>query len=299
MVAPDIQVSVAYASFGVFGAAGLLYLIGCINEWYKSTMRADEQLVRYSKKLLAANFFTVFFLIISNVALILEQGFFPREQGVYIWWPRSIAYALAFYTLTKVVSMVLMVRKHEGKAASKAAFLFIVCAMVLGGFTASDDYHWIYFGLSFIPLIFLYTIWIFRSRRSDKDGVYTTIMLSVSLLLIGYAVTWGLSPAGSGSAPSGDSVISMNTSFWIYFALDVAFYVVLPIFCLVEYIPFKFARAKVPSAHVPAAKYHVMPQQDGEYLHSTKIVHQHHHHHPHHAHYKGVFKHTAYMGYHH
>lgn len=301
MVTPDIQASVAYASFAVFGAAGLLYLIGCINEWYKSTARAEEMLIRYSKKILCANFFTVFFLIVSNVALILEQGFFQREAGVYIWWPRSIAYALAFSTLSYTISQVLMVRKRESEVASKAAFLFIVCAMVLGSFTASDDFHWIYFGLSFVPLIFLLSVWFFRSRRDDRDGVYTIIAVSTVMLLAGYAITWGLSPAGSGSAPSGDSVITMNTAFWIYFALDVAFYVVLPIFCLVNYIPYIHAVQKVRSAVVPSKlnKYHSLPQQSEGYGYSgskTTIV-QHRHSHPHHSHYHGVLKHTAWMGY--
>lgn len=289
-----IHPSVAYASFAVFGAAGVLYLFACINEWYKSTYRAEEKLVRYSKKLMSANFFISLFIIIANVALILEQGFYERESNVFIWWPRSIAYALSFSTLTYVISQVLMVRKREGEAASKAAFLFIVCSMVLGSFTASDDFHWIYFGLSFVPLLFLYSILVFRSRRSDRDSVYTTIMVSMSLLLIGYAITWGLSPDGSGSAPFGDSVISYGNAFWIYFALDIAFYVVLPFFCLIEYIPYSYARSKLHSAHTHAPEMHYAPK-DPNYLAvsstSTTTVHQHHHS------YSGVHKHQHHLQY--
>lgn len=247
MAIPVIDEALAYFAFGLFGSVALIYVYACGREWYKSTYLADRHMVRYSKKMLGANFFIVFYLVIMYVALFLEQGFFPRELNVYIWWPRSIAYAFSFSTLAYVVCQTLMVRKGESVYSSKAAFMFVLCSMVFGSFTGSDDYHWIYFGLSFVPLIFLFLIWGMRSRRSSKDGVFTGIMITSSLMIAGYVITWGLSPDGSAS-PTRSSVITQNTAFWIYFALDIFFYVVLPLFCLLEYIPAKYAQIKLRSS---------------------------------------------------
>jgi len=229
--------TIAIVGLIVFWTAFLIFAI-CFGKESIATYEhkrksLNAKRISVSKQLLAATTASLFVLGVSYIALILDQGFFMREPGIVIWWPRFIAYSLSYAALSYSISTYVWTYVKDKVAATLAGFAFWVVAGIMGSFTGADDYHWIYFGVAFIPLLSAFFIWCWRKSRTN-DEVVNGLILVILLLNVGFGVTWGLSPAGA-------DVIDLETAFWIYFILEILTFILYPWYLIFTYVSKKYA----------------------------------------------------------
>lgn len=189
--------------------------------------------VAKSKQLLSTAVMGSFVLGLQYTSLMLKQGFYLREAGIMIWWPRFISYALCFATVAYSLSSFLWLYIKDKIVTVLSAFAFWVIAGIMGSFTAYDEFHWVYFGVSFAPLLGMTFIWCWRKQRTD-DSIANMFIVAVLLLTGGLGTVWGLSPAGG-------NIIDLETSFWIYLALEFFLFIIVPCSLVFWYIPKKYA----------------------------------------------------------
>jgi bacteriorhodopsin len=230
--------TIAIAGLIVFWAAFLIFAVWFGKESIATYEHRRKGLnmkrVAVSKQLVAATAAGLFVLGVAYIALILDQGFFMREAGIVIWWPRFVAYSLVYASLSYSISTYLWTYVKDKVVATLAGFAFWVVAGVLGSFTGAEHYHWVYFGVAFIPLLSAFFIWCWRKSRTN-DEVANGLILVALLLQVGFGVTWGLSPAGA-------DIIDLEVAFWLYFGLEILTFIVFPWYLIFTYVSKKYAQ---------------------------------------------------------
>lgn len=221
----------------VFWLASIIYAL-----WFKNIERTRRTVVinkdkitfKYSRQIIIATAMGCAILGYMHVVQLIDQGFYLREMGVEIWWPRYVAYALSVGTLMYTFSVFLWLKTKDKAVNVLLGVAFWIVSGLIASFTL-DTYQWVQFGIGFAPLIGAFYILWFRKTRSDNFAILMVIALAIIFLF--YAANWVVSIPGL-------NILTRATSWWIYLGLDIVTYIIVPYNILRLYISKKDARTK-------------------------------------------------------
>ncbi len=226
----------------VFWAAFLIFIF-----WYKKiknkryhvTIGGKHYYYNYSRKIYMASIFSLAVIGYMSVIQILQQGFLTRSDGIIIWWPRFIAYALASFGTVYATASFLWVPIRYIIGLMVWIALFLVVSGVFATLSSTPN-NWVHFGVGFVAFfVGCYILWKYRIRGDRNASI---AMWCIFLLWGGYVATWAVSPAGAG-------VTTLETSWWIYFGLDIFSVIITPIFFMHCYISYKYAHHHHQNQH--------------------------------------------------
>jgi bacteriorhodopsin len=230
--------AIAIASIVVFGIGALyffkwfasidktrLYLKKCTI--YPDGNRTEQnQMISYSRKMILSISIALFVLCVASMALLLDHGFFMRMDGVTIWWPRYVAYSIAFPLLAFHIAVFLWHFQWTRVFAILCIFaVWILCGLIAS--FAHSGFQWAYFGIGMAPAVALY--YTLQWHRNRRDNVANMTAHITAFMLALYLINWAL------SAPAA-FVFSQETSFWIYFGFDIVTFIAWPHILLIQYI---------------------------------------------------------------
>lgn len=221
----------------VFWLAAILYGLWfkMIEKTRRTVIVNNEKVVfKYSRQIIVATIMGCTILGYMYVVQFLEQGYYEREQGILIWWPRYVAYALGVATLMYTYSVFLW-NKTKDKATN--VILGFTC-WIVSGLIASfsvDPYQWVHFGLGLLPL--LSSLWILWCRRTREDNFAKLMLFSLVVIFLLFFGNWALSVPGS-------NTVDREITMWIYLVLEIITWVIVPYIILRLYIAKKDARLR-------------------------------------------------------
>lgn len=221
-------------TFGISFLLGVIWYWGLTKSRRKTTVNGKVWVFKYSRQILSAILASLAVLTYMHVVQILEQGFMLRGDGITFWWPRYVAYALAFAAQTYAMAVFLWMRTKDKAMMVINAVAFWVVAGLIAAFSETPD-NWVHFGVGFIPLSGLfYRAWAWKKRN---DNIAYFFLSGYTLFTLLYAVVWALSPPGA-------DIIDIELAWWVYFGLDIFTAIVGAVFIMRMYISIKDAQEK-------------------------------------------------------